>query len=661
MSDLSKQGSELPAEQRAIRAKCFHPSGTFVEFKKEEIEQSIPRRFEKMVQVYSERIAIKTQHDTLTYGELNSAADRLAGALLARRGFANEPVALFIADGSALIVGILGILKAGKIFVVIDPSFPEERINFLLEDSQARLLVTNGSSLQRVRSYVQDGVELVNLDELNADFRRDEIHLRLSSDSIATLVYTSGSTGRPKGVIQNHRNILHTILRDTQAVNISPHDRLALLRSTSTSGAVADLFDGLLNGAAVYPYNILKEGFVRLGAWLIQEEITIFNSVSSTFRHFLGMLAEEHFPQLRLIYVGGEPVFRDDVDLYKEHFAERCILAVRMGCGEAGKVCHYLIDKNLEIRGNDVPVGYAHEDLKILLFDDTGKQIGFGAVGEIAIRSRYLSPGYWRMPEITKARFLSDPAPGDERIYLSGDLGLMTSDGCLFHLGRKDFQVKIRGYQVEVVEIERLLLQHDGIKEAVVVCREDHSSELVAYWVPNKWPGPTVSELRRYLRKNLPDYMIPSIFMVLKVMPVMPTGKLDRHALPTPDNSRPELDNVYVAPTNSIEEELARIWGDVLGVNQVGIHDTFFDLGGHSLRATQIISRIIMTLKVELPIKFFLNSPTVAEMAASITDHGEKKLGEKELKGILTELESLAEEEAQRLLTVESDKQKLKS
>ena len=332
-----------------------------------------------------------------------------------------------------------------------------------------------------------------------------------------------------------------------------------------------------------------------------------------------------------------------------------------MGCGEAGKVCHYLIDKNLEIRGNDVPVGYAHEDLKILLFDDTGKQIGFGAVGEIAIRSRYLSPGYWRMPEITKARFLSDPAPEDERIYLSGDLGLMTSDECLFHLGRKDFQVKIRGYQVEVIEIERLLLQHDGIKEAVVVCREDHSSELVAYWVPNKWPGPTVSELRRYLRKNLPDYMIPSIFMVLKVMPVMPTGKLDRHALPTPDNSRPELDNVYVAPTNSIEEKLARIWGDVLGVKQVGIHDTFFDLGGHSLRATQIISRIIMTLKVELPIKFFLNSPMVAEMAASITDHGAKKLGEKELKGILAELESLAEEEAQRLLTVESDKQKLKS
>jgi acyl carrier protein len=215
---------------------------------------------------------------------------------------------------------------------------------------------------------------------------------------------------------------------------------------------------------------------------------------------------------------------------------------------------------------------------------------------------------------------LSDPNGGEERTYLSGDLGWLTDDGCLFYRGRKDSQVKIRGFQVEIAEVERVLLQHDGVKEAVVLAQEDRAGErrLVAYCVPHNWPGITVSELRRWLRKTLPEYMIPSTFVTLAAIPTTPAGKLDRHGLPAPDSSRPELDNLYVAPRDPIEEKLAKIWAEVLGLQQVGIYDTFSDLGGHSLAATQVISRIVMDFKLELPIKFLLNSPTVSEMAAVI-------------------------------------------
>ena len=611
---------KLPPEQGAIRAKCFHPSGIFVEFPTRDVESSIPERFEKIVAMYLDRPAVNMGGRALTYDELNRTANRLARTIVDRQGEGNEPVAIFLDHGAPVIPAMLGILKAGKIFVVIDPSFPEERIHYLLADSQARLLIAGTGTLPLAKANLQKGTRLINIDELEGSLVGENLKLGLAPDSLAALIYTSGSTGQPKGVIQTHRNILHTILRDTVAVHFSPRDRLALLRSPSTSGAIADLFDGLLNGAAVYPYSLAKDGFVRLAAWLIHEEITVFDSVSSSFRHFVSALSSESFPHLRLLCIGGEPVYANDVEIYKKHFADECILAVRLGCGEAGKVSQYMIDKSTEIQNNDVPVGYAHEDLQILILDEDGEPAKAGAIGEIAIRSRFLSPGYWRMREMTESRFLSDPNGGDERTYLSGDLGWLTDDGCLFHRGRKDSQTKIRGFQVEIAEVERVLLQHDGVKETIVIGQADHAGErrLVAYCVPHKWPGITVSELRRWLRKTLPEYMIPSAFVMLAAMPTTPAGKLDRHGLPVPDDTRPALDNLYVAPRNPTEEKLAKIWAEVLELKQVGIYDTFSDLGGHSLHATQVISRIVAEFKVELPIDFLLNSPTISEMAAVI-------------------------------------------
>jgi non-ribosomal peptide synthetase component E (peptide arylation enzyme) len=285
-----------------------------------------------------------------------------------------------------------------------------------------------------------------------------------------------------------------------------------------------------------------------------------------------------------------------------------------------------------------------------MLLDDAGELTGSEDVGEIAVQSRFLSPGYWGMPELTKARFLEGPQDSGERIYLTGDLGRMNRSGALVHLGRKDSSVKIRGFQVEVVEIEQVLLRHGGVRDAIVVFQEDPLGEarLLAYWVAQNIPEPTVSQLRSWLRNELPRHMIPQIFVKLDALPRTPAGKLDRRALPVPDKSRPTLDSVYVPPRNPVEATLASIWADVLEVEQVGVHDLFFDLGGHSLKAMQVISRVLAVFKVELPIMFLLNSPTIAEMADVVMTTNGRSIGQAELTRLLGELESMSEEEVRK-------------
>jgi len=658
MTNISTAISDLPPGQRAIRDRCFHPTGKFIEFKKEEIEQSIPDRFEQMAGLYPDRLAVKTKNHAFTYDELNKAANRVACAILSRRGKRDEPIVLLLEKGAEQIAAILGVLKSGNICVSVEPSIPRSRIVSILQDSQPGLLVTDNENVSLASELVWDGRLVINIDEKDGSLAADNPYLSTSPDALAFIVYTSGSTGDPKGITRNHRNMLHNTMTHTNTLHICKDDRWTALRSFSTGGALNDIFNVLLNGAASYPFDIKKEGLVPLTAWLIQEEVTIYSSVATVYRHFVSTLSGERFRKLRLINLGGEAIHKSDVELYTKHFDQACLFVSRMGSSETGTVSYYFVDKKTPVRGNLVPVGYPAEDMEILLLDD-GRDVGFNHVGEIAIKSRYLSTGYCRRPDLTRARFLPDPKGGDHRICLTGDLGRMLEDGCLEYLGRKDFRVKVRGYWIEIAEIEMVLLDHAAAKEAVVVAREDRPGDkrLVAYIVPTGQPAPTVNELRGFLKQKLPEYMIPSAFVMLDALPLTPTGKVDRRALPIPSSSRPKLDTLFVAPGNSVEEELAEIWAEVVGVDQVGIHDNFFDLGGHSLAATRVISRVINSFKVELPIEFLFESPTVAKMAQIVVQNQAKKVGPEDLARMLTELETLSDEEARERLADEGTKE----
>lgn len=643
-----RRNSTLPPEQEDIRAKCFHPSGTFTEFKSEEIEQSISERFEQQVTKYPERQALKTKGCSLTYAALNQAANQIAHAILIQRGSREERIASLLGVGTALPTAMLGVLKAGKVFVFLNPSFPQARINFMLENSQATLLLTNHEYLSLARGFVRDRLRLINVDELDSSHSINNPGISISPTALTWINYTSGSTGQPKGVVQNHRNLLHLFMTQTNDLHICSEDRLSTL--TSVAGEV---LLAVLNGAAVFPVNIKKEGLTALDDCLIEEEITVYNSVPSVFRHFVnGLRGDEKFPKLRLLRFTGEPLNRTDVDLYRKHFSPSCILVNRLSSNEVPAFRQYFINHSTVITDHVVPVGYEVGDHQVLLIGDDGQDVGANEIGEIAVKSGHLSPGYWRNPDLTGAQF--SPVPGEEekRIFRTGDLGRMRSDGCLAYLGRKDFQVKIRGNRVELAEVERALLGLDLFKETVVVPLEHHPGEqrLVAYLVPTSRTGVTVSALRRSLSEKLPEYMIPSTFVLLDALPLATNGKVDRSALPPPALVRPELDTPFVSPRTPFEETVAAIWAEILGVDRVGIHDNFLDLGGDSLVAAQIISRAFNTFRLEVPLPLFFGAPTVAEMATLIAQHTGKNLTERELEGILDELESLTDKEAQRIV-----------
>ena len=636
-----------------IRAKCFHPNGAFVEFEKDEVETSIPERFENIVRRHPDRLAVRTKEHARTYDELNKEANRVARAILEQRDEEAQPVGLLLDHDAPVIAALLGALKAGKFYVPLDPSSPQGRLGYMLKDSDARLLVTNGRNLSLARQLAQNSFQIINIDELDSSLSSGNLGLSISSERIACILYTSGSTGQPKGVLQNHQNVLHFTMTYTNDLHICTDDRLALLHYTSVSASMRNLFGALLNGAAIFPLDFRMTGMTHLIAWLIEQEITIYHSTPTMFRHFVESVAGmDQFPKLRLIILSGEAATKSDAMGYQANFSPHCVFVNMWGATETGFVSQYFIDKESVISSHMVPIGYAIQDKQILLLDENGTAIGFNEIGEIAIRSRYLSPGYWRRPAADRAAFLSNPCEAGDRIYRTGDLGRMLLDGCVLDRERKDFQVKIRGSRVDLAEAEAALLEHPLIKEGVIVAREDPlgNSRLVAYVTSNRNSAPNVSELRDFLKEKLPDYMIPSAFVLLDALPHTPNGKIDRNALPAPGQTRPKLQVAFLPAATPTEQTLVQIWADVLKLDQVGVDDNFFDLGGNSLLASQVISRVIKTFTIELPMALLFDSPTVAKMAAVIDDHQGKFLGEQELANILDELESLPDEKANSLL-----------
>ncbi|MFM7407427.1 MAG: amino acid adenylation domain-containing protein [Cuspidothrix sp.] len=561
------------------------PEG-FIDFPKSAIEQSIPSRFEQQVNKYPHAIAIKTHHQTLTYTQLNQNTNRLANAILSQRGNKQEVIVLLLEKGADFITSILAVLKTGKIFVPLDPTFPVDRLAYIIEDSQAVAFITNNRHLELAEKLANNHCQLFNIDNINSHNSSKNPIVNISPTTPAYIIYTSGSTGKPKGVLHNHRHSLHYCMNDTNTLLISSQDRVVFLYSCSTLGGILCIFYTLLNGASLYSFDVKEQGLTNLVNWLIQSEITIYHSFTTLFRHFVDTLTgAEQFPKIRLVKLGGEATLIRDVENYKKYFASDCILYASLGASEAGTFCNFIVNKNTNIENSAVPIGYPVKDMEVVLLDENGVEVENGNIGEIALRSEYLALGYWQKPELTQSLFLRDTKNTKKRIYRTGDLGYIQPDGCLVHQGRKDFQVKIRGFRIEVAEIEMELLKINNIKEAVVIATEDtpENKRLIAYLVAKYKPVPTTREIRKLLQDKLPAYMLPSAFIFLDALPLTPNGKLDRKGLPTFNLSKPQTPENFVNSPNEIQHQLMQIWEDLLGVQPIGIKDDFFELGGEIL------------------------------------------------------------------------------
>jgi amino acid adenylation domain-containing protein len=589
-------------------------------------EHTIPGRFEQQVRTHGSRLAIQTDSASISFLALNQTANRLARRIVASRGMRQEPIALLFEHGAESVAAMLAVLKAGKCYVVLDPRAPRERLQYILSHSEAALVITDESHRQLGQELTGDAIALLPFEEPTAGTLDIDLDIGVAPDDLATILYTSGSTGKPKGVMHTHRTLLGDADRIARELDISADDRWIWHTAVSFAGSARTIMGALVNGCALFPFDTKRKGLSELPDWLRRHEITIFRSVPTTFRAFMTTLPDGvGFPAVRVVSMGGEPLFGADVESFNRHFRAPAVLVHSFGPTECMLACWHVMPHGQPVAEGKVSIGRPFADITVLLLDEAGRPVGDGQIGEIVVKGPFLSPGYWRDPDQTRAVFVHDEHGDGARMYRTGDLGTRSADGRLTHVGRRDFQVKIRGFRIEVSEIETALRRIPGIGDAVVIGRSDRAAgmRLVAYIVPTPGtPVPVVSQLRAELARSLPDYMAPSTFVRLDALPQTPTGKTDRLRLPDVDDGRPDLASLFAPPDTPLEHAVLDIWKKVLGTTWLGIHDNFFEVGGDSLMAMRVVVQIQATCGVDLPLTELFEHPTVAATAAAVARRG---------------------------------------
>ena len=538
-------------------------------------------------------------------------------------------MALCLDRSVELVIGILAILKAGGAYVPMDLAYPAERLAFVLRDTQAPVLVTHRALLAKLPPHSAEVVCVDDSLESGSPEPDENLPAEARPDNLAYVIYTSGSTGRPKGVMVTHQNVARLFHATEPWYQFNGRDVWTLFHSYAFDFSVWETWGALLYGGrlVVVPYLASRspETFLEL---LVRERVTVLNQTPSAFRQLMQAAQRRAQPPdlaLRYLILGGEALeLRSLRPWFDRHGLERPRLVNMYGITET----------TVHVTGRPVGakdlsagslIGAPIPDLQIYILDDRLQPLPVGLPGEIYVGGAGVARGYLNRPELTAQRFMPDPfsAEAGGRLYKTGDRARWLANGDIEYLGRSDDQVKIRGHRIEPGEIESVLGRHPAVFQCVVLAHEDSSADkrLVAYVVaePDK-AGAGPGELRDFLKTKLPDYMIPSAFVFLEALPVTPNGKVDLKALPAPDQVRPEPDESFAAPTTPTEAALAEIWREVLRLDRIGIHEAFFDLGGHSLLMTRVISRVREAFNVELPLRRFFESPTIAGLSAVIKE-----------------------------------------
>jgi len=517
------------ANGETSQAYHLRPDNIFSQFKREEIEQDIASRFQQQVNQYPDKIAIKDKNESWTYTQLNNKANQIAHTILEHCTENDKRIVLLFQHEAMMIATMLAALKSGKTYIPIDASIPSHRLDYILSDADARLIITNSSHYPLAKMSNITSETIINIDELSPDVSTKNLYLDIKSQDPAYIIYTSGSTGHPKGVVQNHNNILHFISSYTNNLHISEEDKLSLLSSYAFDAAVMDIYGALLNGACLCLINLKKDGFNNIQKQLNEHKITIYHSTSSVYRYFIETLNQaDTLDNIRLVILGGEAAARRDHDAFISHFKENCFFVSLMGSTESSLSLLHFMNHTSKVPTPMIPIGYPVEETEVILLNNHGDEVAL--YGEIAIKSKYSALEYWKQPELSQKIFKTQENT-KKRIYRTGDMGRRQIDGHIKFEGRKDFQVKIRGYRVEVEEIEVILSEHKDINKCLLIASLDDNQEqqLTAYYITQALNTLlTVHELRSFLQKELPEYMIPANFISVEEFPITITGKIDR-------------------------------------------------------------------------------------------------------------------------------------
>jgi len=661
--------------------------------------------------------ALRYEGQTLSYQELNQRADQLA-QYLRHLGVGPEVrVGICLERSLEMVIGLLGILKAGGAYVPLDPSYPAERLAYMLEDSQVAVLLTQSHLVQTPKSQLPSPKPLATicLDSDWPTIAQSAIlnqQSSISPDSLIYLIYTSGSTGKPKGAMNSHRGLYNRLLWMQDAYHLTAADRV--LQKTPFSFDVSgwEFFWPLITGACLV---IARPGGHQdshyLAQLIIEEKITTLHFVPSMLQIFLEEPMVKQCQSLKRVICSGEALTVEVVERFykmtkdegrrtedkgptpnnpKGAFNQQSEIINQQSINHQPPELHNLygpteaaIDVTYwactpETGRHTIPIGQPIANTQIYILDAQMQPVPIGVPGELYLGGVGLGRGYFQRPDLTAERFIPNPFfekdeggrmkdesedpfilhPSSFRLYKTGDLARYLPDGAIEFLGRLDHQVKVRGFRIELGEIETALARHPAVREVVVVAREtaraNGDKQLVAYLSLHAAQSVTTSELRSFLQKTLPDYMLPGAFVFLEALPLNPNGKVDRRQLPDPGAARPELERPWVAPRTSVEEELAGIWRELLKVERVGVYDNFFELGGHSLLLIQLASRLRSRFQIELPLRLLFDMPTLDELTTVIAANQIKGQDAAEMDQLIAELEQLSPEEVQAMLEAES-------
>ena len=571
-----------------------------------------------------DKIALRFEGQEITYRELNIRANQLAHYLQKQGVKPEVKVAICVERSLKMVIGLLGILKAGGAYVPLDPRLPQERWNYMLEDSQAKLILTQAKLGDRLPK------DLHNIIYLDTNWSAEPDTNPVSEimpDNMAYVIYTSGSTGKPKGVVNTHRGICNRLLWMQDRYQLNESDRILQKTPFSFDVSVWEFFLPLLTGTTLI---IAKPEGHKDSAYLIdliaKEKITTLHFVPSMLQIFLAEKDLDRCSSLRRVICSGEALpFKLQQSFFKRL---KCQLHNLYGPTEAAiDVTAWQCQPESQL--TTVPIGRAIANTQIYILDRNLQPVPVGVPGELHIGGVQVAREYLNRPELTAEKFIPNPfiSRGEQpfaptRLYKTGDLARYLPNGNIEYLGRIDYQVKIRGFRIELGEIEAVLLQHPAIREAVIIAREEANGErrLVAYFVACSAEIPTTSDLRQYLAKKLPEYEIPAVFMPLESLPLSANGKVDRRQLPAPMGDRLLSQVTYVVPKTELQQKIAVIWQEILGVEKVGIEDNFFDLGGNSLLMMRLYSQLREIITVDFPLLELFRHPTISALARRFSD-----------------------------------------
>ncbi len=582
-------------------------------------QQTIHQLFEDRVNSAPDAIALKFNGAELTYHELNIRSNQLARYLQTQGVSTGMLVGICMERSLEMVISLLAILKAGGAYVPLDPAYPPERLAFMLSDTQLKLLVTQSALIAKLPPHTTTLICVDTDWETISQQPATNLVDRISPDNLAYVMYTSGSTGQPKGVSIPHRGVVR-LVKETNYINLTASDVLLQLSPISFDAATFELWGALLNGGKLVIFLPHIPSLDELEQIIQQDRVTTLWLTAGLF-HLMVDEKIDAFKPLRQLLAGGDVLSVPHVQKFLDT-VKTCQLINGYGPTEntTFTCCHQIIAPLKS--GASIPIGKPIANTQVYILDAHLQPVPIGIAGELYIGGDGLATGYLHRPDLTQERFIPNPFTPDSHSYLykSGDLARYLPTGEIEYLGRIDYQVKVSGFRIELGEIEAALLKYPDIKEAVAIVREDTpGKKVLAAYFTRSGDGDRstiIPELRKFLKQQLPEFMMPSSFMVLETMPLTPNGKIDRQALPKPDLAANRA--TYIAPRTPLEQQITNIWSHLLKLEQVGVNDNFFELGGYSLIGIQMIAKLRQTLQVELLMSNLFELPTVAELADRI-------------------------------------------